>query len=362
MLPPVDSVIRGARRSEEAGFDSLWWADHLMGWSPDSMWTPDVAEIVRHQPSPHVFLDAVATMTTAGLHTSRVSLGTSVTDAIRRPPAVLAQQFLTLHHLTAGRTILGLGAGELENIEPYGLDYSRQVSRLEDALQVVRLLWESDEPVSFDGAYWPLKDAVLGLGAYEGTYPPIWLAAHGPRMLDLCGRFANGWLPIGLSVEAYRDSLVTIRQVAAEAGRDPDALEAGLFSYCVAAASHERAHQLLEAPLIRLYALLLPASVFERHGRPHPLGEEFYGLTGFVPTRLSREAALRAADAVPFEVVHEFIAHGTPDDLAARFREYEDVGMQHVVPWNLSFFADLSELRPSFSLLEEFLQVVRAGG
>ena len=68
----------------------------------------------------------------------------------------------------------------------------------------MRLLWWTDKPVDFDGKFFKLQDAVLGLEPYEGTPPPIWLAAHGPRMLGITGRLADGWLPTNISPEQLR--------------------------------------------------------------------------------------------------------------------------------------------------------------
>src|SRR5687767_9444953 len=89
IAPPVDAVIRNAVRNEQQGFDSLWWPDHLMGWHPESIWTPDVSPLAVAQPSPHVYLDPVAAIAAVATHTERVALGTSVTEAIRNHPAQL---------------------------------------------------------------------------------------------------------------------------------------------------------------------------------------------------------------------------------------------------------------------------------
>src|SRR5204863_292788 len=84
--------------------------------------------------------------------------------------------------------------------------------RLEEAIEVIRALWAADGPIDFAGDFFNLKDAVLGLDPYEGTAPPIWLAAHGPRMLKICGRLADGWLPTNIKPEAYGEKLATIRR------------------------------------------------------------------------------------------------------------------------------------------------------
>ena len=66
-------------------------------------------------------------------------LGVGVTEPIRRHPVLIAQAMMTLSHLTKRAPILGIGAGERMNIDPYGLDFSEPVTRLEEALQIIRL-------------------------------------------------------------------------------------------------------------------------------------------------------------------------------------------------------------------------------
>ena len=73
-------------------------------------------------------------------------LGVGVTDTGRRNPAVTAQAAATLHLLTRGRAILGIGPGEREGNEPYGVDWSKPVARFEEAMATIRALWGSGPP------------------------------------------------------------------------------------------------------------------------------------------------------------------------------------------------------------------------
>ena len=87
----------------------------------------------------------------------RLRLGVGVTDAGRRNPAVTAQAAATLHLLTRGQAILGIGTGEREGNEPYGVDWSRPVARFEEAIATIRALWDSGgELVTRDSPYFPV--------------------------------------------------------------------------------------------------------------------------------------------------------------------------------------------------------------
>jgi len=190
-------------------------------------------------------------MGAVGAQTSRLRVGVVVTDLIRRHPAVLAQTMLTLDHLTGGRAILGLGSGEQLNITPYGLGWDRPVARLAEGIDVIRLLWRAEGPVDFDGRFFTLRRAVLGLGPAGAAPPPVWLAAHGPRMLELTGRRGDGWLPTKMAPGQYQASLKTIEAAAREEGRDPGAITPGMLGYVLLGPDEETVRRLTEQPLVR---------------------------------------------------------------------------------------------------------------
>lgn len=359
IVPPAAGVIKAVKQLEAAGFDSVWWPDHLMAWHPQSIWTEEFTPLAKRQPDPHVFLDTVASMTAAAVVTERILIGSSVTDPIRRHPAMLAQEFLSIDHFSNGRCILGLGTGEGENTIPYGLPFRKTVSRLEEALEIIRLLWESDGPVSYDSQFWPHRDAVLGLGPVaDGRYPPIWLAAHGPRMLELAGRLADGWLPMHMPPDEYREKLERIRQVRAAAGIDRP-FEAAVWAYTCLGESKEDCLRLFESPMYKVIALQLPATAFERHGVEPPLGEGSYGFDDFIPSRYGREEILRICERIPPELVGEVVLHGSPDDIAAELRALADAGCEHAVLWNISFLTDIARLGPSFAAQAEVMKAVQ---
>lgn len=357
LYPPVERITKNARRAEEKGYASIWWPDHLMGWHPESLWNSGETPLAESIGSPHAYVDTVAALAAASTATERVLLGTAVTDAIRRHPAMLAQEFLTLSHFSKGRAILGIGAGEGENIVPYGLDFTKPASKLEEAVEVVKLLWSSKDPVDYRGSYFRLERAVMGMEPYEGRPPPVWIAAHGPRMLEICGRLGDGWIPTALPLEEFGEKLSTIRQVASDAGRVPGGLVAAMFCYCVPAADHETAHQILENRLVKCFCMALGAERFTKAGYDHPLGAEFYGLVDFIPAGMPREVAQDAVDSIPFEVVHDFIWHGTAAEIYERALAYSSAGLEHLILWNVAPFDARDSGHQSFGILDEVVRL-----
>ena len=327
--PPMGAVMAQAAALEAEGVDTLWYSDHFLHWFPPGVWTPDLVPQAAASPTPHVFLDPVPLMAAAAQGTERIRFGTGVTDAVRRHPAVLAQTFLTLDHVTGGRSILGIGAGEAENIVPLGLPYDRTASRLIESVEIITRLWATTEPVDFDGDHFTLRQAILGAEPFGDAPPPLWMAAHRPRVLRAAGRLADGWLPIFIDAGDYGRALGDLRAASVAAGRPADAVTAGLYAWLVMDDTREGAERLLDSLLLRLIALTAPAEEYERAGIEHPLASR-WGLLDFVPTDLTREEALAAAAAVPDEVLRSYYFWGTPDDVVERLRPFRAAGMEHV--------------------------------
>ena len=362
--PPAEAALAAARRREQQGFDAVWWADHLLHWFPDSIWTPDlVPQAAAGQASPHVWFDPVPVVAAVAGVTRDIRLGIGVTDLVRRHPASLAQTALTLDHLTGGRFMLGVGAGEALNLTPFGLTNARPLARLEEGLEVMRLLMGADGPVDHAGEHFRLEGASLGLGPVGDAPPPIWVAAHRPRGLGVVGRLADGWLPLATDPDEYGGMLARVRAASVAAGRPEDAVTPGLYARVVVAPSREDALAAIDGSLLlRFIALTRSAEAFAVHGAEHPLGAGVFGLTSFLPTTLGREDALRLARAVPAEVVRDTVIHGTPDDVAATVRRFTRAGAEHVQLTNMTPLADPGRAATSEALLADTVAALRTPG
>ncbi len=355
-IPPFDRGIETVKRIEETGYDSVWFADHLMGWIPESIWSPDLIQMSNIQNSPHDFYDVSSVIAIAAWVTKKVKLGTSVTESFRRHPAILAQTFITLDHISKGRAILGIGTGEGENVIPYGIKWEKPVSRLEEAIKIIKLLWENEGKVSFDGEFWKLKNAVLSIKPYtEGKYPPIWVAAHGPKMCDLTGRLADGWLPTNFDVSTYKEKLNTIRNSAKKVGRNPNDITPGLWHNIIIDEDHSECDRMLETAFVKNYCLLQSNEYFKQFGITHPLGENFYGLLDYIPTQYNRETMIEALDKIPSKLCQETFLHGTPDEIISKIEAYANVGLKHIVLYNMTYSCDVSKIKSSFGCVKKVL-------
>jgi len=353
-FPPIEGIIRVAKRIEEKGYDSIWFPDHLMGWFPQTIWTPEIVGPLAVY-SPHTFFETTISIALAASATNNIRIGSAVTEAVRHHPAMLAQSYATLEHVTNSRVILGLGAGELENIEPYGLKYEKVVSRLEEALKVIKILWSAnrDELLNYNGKFFKLKDAVFELPPLNRR-PPIWIGGSGVRMCKITAKYADGWLPTGLTPEEYEKRLDVIRNECIIRNRNFDEIEKGVYLNIIIDESSQECIKLMkESVAIKAGALLAPASIYKKAGYTHPLGDDFYALTDYVPSRYSRNEILEAVEKIPLEVMMECFIWGNVEEVIEKLDKYRKAGAQTVVLWNFTFLGDANKVKSSYACIDK---------
>jgi probable F420-dependent oxidoreductase len=208
-----------ARRAEALGYTTLLMPDHF-----------------QDQLAPLVGL------ATAAAVTERLNVGTLVFDNDYRHPVVLAKEIATLDLLTGGRVELGMGAGwKRSDYDEAGLPYDppgRRIDRMVEAIEVMRALWRSNEPVHFDGVHYRIDGAIGTPAPHTPAGPKLCIGAGGKRMLGIAARLAdivavNATMTSGkldastattASPQAYDEKLGWVRDAAAAAGR-ADAIE-----------------------------------------------------------------------------------------------------------------------------------------
>src|SRR3954447_16094978 len=183
---------------------------------------------IQDHPYQRRFLDTWSLIPYLAARTERVRFFPDVANLPLRPPAVMAKAAATIDLLSGGRFELGLGAGAFwQGIGAMGgptRSGPASVDALEEAIQVLRLMWSGERSVSFEGKHYRLD------GLHPGPAPVhpigIWLGAYGPRMVRLVGRMADGWIPSvpRLPLEDVPPRQRAIDEAARAAGRDPDAI------------------------------------------------------------------------------------------------------------------------------------------
>jgi alkanesulfonate monooxygenase SsuD/methylene tetrahydromethanopterin reductase-like flavin-dependent oxidoreductase (luciferase family) len=170
--------LDSARRLDEAGFAGVWAWDHFMGRG-------DVTVPV---------VECWTALAMAAGVTSRVTVGSFVSNVMNRHPAVLARMASTLQIGSGGRLILGIGiGGHPREHAAYGIDFPpapERVARLEEAVAVIRGLWTGG-PITRPSTFYPLQDAA----AYPVPDPPPPIIVGGETVAGarLAGRIGDGW-------------------------------------------------------------------------------------------------------------------------------------------------------------------------
>jgi phthiodiolone/phenolphthiodiolone dimycocerosates ketoreductase len=320
------------------GADTIWFPDHFMGFAPKWMWKPDICAAASVIHSGDALFDPVAVMANVAAQFPDLVVGTSVTEAIRRHPVSLAQSFVTLDHLSEGRVLFGIGNGLRENTEPYGLPSTRRVSRLEEALVVLRLLFASrGAPVDFEGRYYRLDGAVFDLPLWQDRPPPLYVGSHAPRMLELTGRFGDGWLPGQVVTgQEYGRRLDVISAAGAAAGRSMDHfVPAQTLLLVIGDDRRQVLEQAMESPYVAYNALGLPGMLWRQHGLEHPFGEDFAGQIELVPSRTTPEHVEAAAERMTPSLLEEQYYFGTPAEIADQAAPLAEAGCRHFILANM---------------------------
>ena len=204
-----EEIRRRVRFAEDAGFAGVWLFDHFTALYGD----PEGP-----------CLEGWTLLAALAAATERVRLGTLVTGITYRHPSVLAAQAITVDHASGGRLDLGLGAAwHAREHRALGIAFPstrQRVERLEEAVEVIRLLMTTDG-ATYDGRHYGLQDATYRPRPVQRPHPPLWIGAGGPRRtLPLAARVADVWHTFGDPAALARKSRI-VDEHAQRAGRDP---------------------------------------------------------------------------------------------------------------------------------------------
>jgi phthiodiolone/phenolphthiodiolone dimycocerosates ketoreductase len=337
--PAPESLTRAAYVNAFANrVDSLWVPDHLNGLFPRSLWKQKYCGATKLVPTLDAYMEPWTMLghLAARNRVGRMSLGVSVTDTGRRNPAVTAQAAATLHLLTRGRAILGIGPGEREGNEPYGVDWSKPVARFEEAMATIRALWGSGgQLINRDSPYFPLRNALFDLPPYRGKWPEIWIGAHGPRMLRAAGRYGDGYFPgFPHRPQDYAQRLEVVRAAASDAGRDPMSIIPAVWLPVITGRSRDDVDEALDSEMIKFWGLSASDEDYRRHGAQHPLGAGFSGAQDLLPFNMDEQTALSHVAQIPPALLRETTLTGTPEEVLERAAQWRDCGVRYMVLTN----------------------------
>jgi probable F420-dependent oxidoreductase len=219
-----EAIAQVAVEAERIGLDSVWSWERLMrptvpialgGAGGPVMDAPDTFGLVY---------DPVETLSYVAAKTSRITLGTSVLDALFQSPVILARRLATLDRFSDGRLVAGIGQGWMEQeFIAAGVSMRRRGAGFEEHISVMRAVWGPD-PVSFEGRFYRIPEADIGPKPVRPDGPRLTAGAGSLAAVERAGRLGVGltlvifdWETIGVSIEAFRAA-------ASAAGHDPETL------------------------------------------------------------------------------------------------------------------------------------------
>lgn len=195
--------------AEDCGFQSVFRSDHFT--NPAGEDDQDSLELWM-------------SLAYAASHSKSIEFGSLVAPITFRHPSMQARYAAAIDDLSSGRLVLGMGAGWQEREHrrfgiPYH-DFPTRYQMLEEALQLTRLLLQSDEPFNFQGEHFQLEDAILLPRPSRPGGPPILIGGNGPRRtLPLVAKYADEWNADALDVETYRSRRATLTNFLSAEGR-----------------------------------------------------------------------------------------------------------------------------------------------
>lgn len=197
------TIVEVARRAEAMGFADLWASDH-------------VAVPTTLTGTPSFFPEPVPLLSVVAGHTERIGLGTSVIIPAYRNPMHFAKQWATLDWLAPGRTILGVGAGWLDDeFEACGIGPKRKGRRLDDYIAGWRTLWTGG--TEFTSEFFTFRDVRVRPEPQQRI--PVWVGGSSPLAIRRAAA-NDGWHPTWAPLDVFAGHLERLHAEIDRLGRD----------------------------------------------------------------------------------------------------------------------------------------------
>ncbi|HET7149058.1 MAG TPA: LLM class flavin-dependent oxidoreductase [Candidatus Nitrosopolaris sp.] len=321
-------IMSACQIADRMDYDSIWMMDH----SNVPQWKNAIVN------------DAWLMLAAIGTITRNVELGTCVTDAIRRHPSAIALSAITLDRITAGRAILGIGAGEAQNVVDFGIEFSKPVTKFKEQLEIIERLFESDPDhrVNYEGQYYKLSNACLQSRPIRNPRPPIYIAAGAPKTLELCAKYGDGWIPIGYTPELFQRHAEVIRENAKKIDRNlSDFQFANDVDIYFTDDGEEAWNKMKNAVKVSLYKPeLLSVHKIQQDS-------EFDFRRYFTEYAMNKpelmEQMKKAALKIPDSVARTAIGVGKPDDVIQMLERFIKAGTNHFIIrfWGDGYFKNI---------------------
>jgi probable F420-dependent oxidoreductase len=214
-----------AIEAEQLGCESVWLPDHLIV-PADTAGTPgapanagQTADVHPHLPASSPFADCVISLADIAAHTTSIRLGTCVYVAALRHPFVVARTWQSLDLISAGRAILGVGAGWLRSEWTAAqTPFAGRGRRLDETIDICRRLW-TEERTSFTGEFFEFDEVEFWPKPVQPGGPPIHVGGSSPAAFDRAARRGDGWAPMDQTPDSITESVARMSELRQAYGR-----------------------------------------------------------------------------------------------------------------------------------------------
>lgn len=230
-----------ARKAEELGFESIWYAEHPILPVQSASQFPSggpIPETYAHFTDPYMALARASGVTTT------IKLGTGITLVPERNPLLLAKEIASLDRFSGGRFLFGIGAGwNREETEIMGGDFDHRWTQIRESIAVMKELWTKDE-AEFHGHYYDFPPVICNPKPVQKPHPPVILGGMAKNVLRRVATWGDGWMPNRITPAELEKSRAMLDTMAAELGRDPKSLTISVYGQ---AADRDQVQSLLNA-------------------------------------------------------------------------------------------------------------------
>ena len=215
------SPIELAVAAEERDFESLWLPEHSHIPIPRVSPWPGGGELPKMY---YDVMDPFVSLASAASVTKKIKLATGICLVVQRDPIQVAKEIATLDQISKGRFLFGVGGGwNAEEMANHGTtDFKKRFKLLDERLQAMRAIWTEAKP-SFNGDYVKFGPMMTWPKPVQKPHPPIIVGGGFPHGAKRAIAYGDGWMPIGGRMDVA-ELVPRFRQMAAEAGREPDQL------------------------------------------------------------------------------------------------------------------------------------------
>ncbi len=295
----LDTVAELASMGERLGYDNLWFPDERL------------------------LRNVYACLTVCAANTERMHCGTCVTNPYTRNPCITAAGIATVDEISKGRAILGVSAGGA--LESLGIERTSPAVAIREMVDVCRGLWSS-QPFTYSGRMFKTERAAISFKPFRARIP-VYIAARGPRVLELAGEIGDGAIIGGFaSSDGLKYALNMVRHGLEKAGRDRREIETVAWLYTSISDDGDSARNAVRSVVMK--SVVSSRQILDQIGVEMP--SELRSVLESYNWNVSQDVLEKTSRMLPGDLVAQFSLAGTVEECSKKLVEIVETGIDQV--------------------------------